>query len=65
MIDNKTLHTTLADGLGHLTLAVRKTNQQNGWYDDARTVGDDVALLHSEVSEMFEAYRADRRASQA
>lgn len=32
-------------------------NEANGWFEDDRTVGDDVALLHSEVSEMFEAYR--------
>jgi hypothetical protein len=30
-------------------------NQANGWFEDDRTVGDDVALLHSEVSEMLEA----------
>ena len=36
---------------------VQQVNRDNGWYDSERTVGDDVALLHSEVSEMFEAYR--------
>lgn len=36
---------------------IREVNEANGWYEDERTVGDDVALLHSEVSEMFEAYR--------
>lgn len=29
-----------------------------GFHDEPRTVGDDVALLHSETSEMFEAFRA-------
>lgn len=32
-------------------------NREHGWYDDARTFGEDVALLHSEVSEMLEAFR--------
>lgn len=34
-------------------------NQMNGWYEKDRSFGDDIALLHSEVSEMFEAYRKD------
>ena len=29
----------------------------HGWYDKDRTFGDEVALLHSEISEMFEAWR--------
>lgn len=36
---------------------VFECNEANGWFDDERTFDDDVALLHSEVSEMFEAYR--------
>lgn len=36
---------------------VRVVNALNGWHDDARTFGDGMALLHSEVSEAFEAYR--------
>lgn len=28
-----------------------------GWYEDARTYGEDLALLHSEISEALEAYR--------
>lgn len=36
---------------------VEEVNRANGWYDEDRTIGDDMALLHSEVSEMFEAYR--------
>lgn len=34
-----------------------EVNKANGWFDTERTFGDDIALLHSEVSEMFEAYR--------
>lgn len=40
---------------------IREVNTANGWYDPAevaRSFGDDIALLHSEVSEMYEAYRA-------
>ena len=36
---------------------VYKVNIENGWFDDNRSFGDDIALLHSEVSEAFEAYR--------
>lgn len=36
---------------------VLEVNQANGWFEDDRTFGDDIALLHTEVSEMFEAFR--------
>ncbi len=36
---------------------VKAINIQNGWYDSDRTFGEDIALLHSEVSEALEAYR--------
>lgn len=32
-------------------------NSANGWFEDGRDFLDDIALLHSEVAEMFEAYR--------
>lgn len=47
----------LAIALHHAAERVYGVNQANGWFDDERTVGDDIALLHSEVSEMLEAYR--------
>ncbi len=37
---------------------VREVNERNGWFETDRTFGDDIALLHSEVSEMFEAFRS-------
>jgi NTP pyrophosphatase (non-canonical NTP hydrolase) len=36
---------------------VREVNEANGWFDSDRSFGDGIALLHSEVSEAFEAYR--------
>lgn len=36
---------------------VLTVNKANGWFEDDRTVGDDIALLHSEVSEALEAFR--------
>lgn len=37
---------------------VYEINEANGWFEDIeqRTFGDDVALLHSEVPEMLEAF---------
>lgn len=58
-------------GLRQLQAEIRDTNIALGWYDDIedRTVGEDLALLHSEVSEMLEAYRSwgldDATASEA
>lgn len=31
--------------------------KEKGWYEDNRTFGESMALLHSEVSEALEAYR--------
>lgn len=36
---------------------VYDVNVTNGWFESDRSFGEDVALLHSEVSEMLEAYR--------
>lgn len=47
----------LADGIAKAREAVRDVNEANGWFEDDRTFGDDLALLHSEVSEALEAYR--------
>lgn len=43
--------------IAQMTRVVREINRANGWLDDERTVGDDIALLHSEASEALEAYR--------
>lgn len=36
---------------------VFENNTNKGWFDEDRSMGDDAALLHSEVSEMLEAWR--------
>lgn len=43
--------------LGTLKMDVEAINRAKGWYDDKRSFGDLIALLHSEVSEMLEAWR--------
>lgn len=48
---------TTPGSLRHMALEVFEVNHANGWFDDDRTIGDDLALLHSEVSEALEAYR--------
>ena len=47
----------LADALNTAAEDVEIVNRANGWYESDRTIGEDIALLHSEVSEMLEAYR--------
>lgn len=47
----------LAYGIADAQERVFAVNDANGWFESDRTVGDDIALLHSEVSEMLEAYR--------
>lgn len=37
---------------------IAETNRAKGWYDVARTFGEGIALIHSEVSEALEAYRS-------
>lgn len=36
---------------------VAEVNKANGWHDEARSFGEDIALLHSELSEALEGYR--------
>jgi NTP pyrophosphatase (non-canonical NTP hydrolase) len=45
------------DVLNLMAKEVKACNVEKGWYDDERTFGDEIALLHSEVSEMLEAFR--------
>lgn len=47
----------MTNTLAELEQQVYEVNEANGWFEEDRTVGDDIALLHSEVSEMLEAFR--------
>ena len=47
----------LASALRTLTEDVYAVNRANAWFEKDRTVGEDIALLHSEASEALEAYR--------
>lgn len=47
----------LRESLGYFTAEVDRINTANGWHDGGRVFGEDIALLHSEVSEMLEAFR--------
>jgi NTP pyrophosphatase (non-canonical NTP hydrolase) len=49
--------------LKEMTEAIAFVNDQNGWFDTDRPFGDDIALLHSEVSEAYEEYRKGRSVS--
>lgn len=44
------------NGLRKATVIVQEWVERKGWNDD-RSFGDEIALLHSEASEALEAYR--------
>lgn len=48
-------HSTV--GLQEMTQRVYDNNLAHGWFEQDRRFGEDIALLHSEVSEALEAYR--------
>jgi NTP pyrophosphatase (non-canonical NTP hydrolase) len=46
-----------AKTLEEMQAEVYHNNVDHGWHENARPFGEDIALLHTEVSEAFEAYR--------
>ena len=54
----RTTDEAIRTAIDAMTVEVRQVNEANGWYDATRTVGDGLALLHSEVSEWLEAFRS-------
>ncbi len=47
----------MSKSLQEMEEEVYLVNLDKGWIGDGRTFGDDIALIHSEVSEALEAYR--------
>lgn len=48
---------TSMTSLRRMTEEVVEVNKEKGWYEDDRTFGEEIALLHTEVSEAYEAWR--------
>lgn len=44
-------------GLNQYSIRAHRVAKEHGWWDEPRTVGDTIALMHSELSEALEAYR--------
>ena len=44
--------------LAEMAEEVYAVNEANGWFETERSFDDDVALLHTEIGETFDAYRS-------
>lgn len=47
----------MSKSLENMAAEVHENSMNHGWFNDDRSFGDMIALLHSEVSEALEAYR--------
>ena len=57
-LQNEALFGTVEDArltLAEMQAEVREVNEMNGWFDSERPFSADIALLHTEVTELFEA----------
>lgn len=50
----------IEEALISLGQQIYQINIKNGWYDSPRTPGDEIALMHSEVSELLECVRNEQ-----
>jgi len=50
--------TIIRSAFDTLSSEIESINTSNGWSDTSRTEGEGIALLHSEVSELFEYSRS-------
>ena len=48
---------TISHALGLLAQAAHRNARSKGWYDEGRGFPEELALVHSEVSEVLEAHR--------
>lgn len=46
--------------INELAQEIHKVNVKNGFYEDEKNIGEMIALIHSELSEMLEADRKGR-----
>lgn len=58
--DESTDAGVLTSPLDALQYFCGKTAELNGWHEKPRSIGEDVALIHSEVSELLEVHRNNR-----